>query len=91
MGTRTEITIETERVVVISQSRKLGLLWCHGCAARMPMLTLDEAARIESTTPQVIYQMVEAGQLHFGVAAGRIFICPTSLASQRAEEFRVAS
>jgi hypothetical protein len=91
MGTRTEITIETERVFVVSQSRNQGMLWCHRCAATVPMLALDEAARIAGTTPQVIYRMAEAGQLHFGVAVGRVFICPTSLASEKAEAYSIAS
>ena len=91
MRTRTEITIETERTFVVSQRRSLAMLWCHRCAGMLPMLALDEAARIEGTTPHVIYRMVEAGELHFGVASGRIFVCPNSLASERAEECSLAS
>jgi hypothetical protein len=55
------------------------------------MLALDEAARIEGATSQFIYQGVEAGKLHFAVAAGRIFICPNSLASGGVEECSLAS
>ena len=91
MRTRTEITIETERVCVISQRRNTATLWCRRCAGMVSMLALDEAARIERTTSQFIYQGVEAGKLHFAVAAGRIFICPNSLASDRAEECSLAS
>ena len=85
MRTRTEITIETERVVVISRRRDTLRLWCGRCEATVSMVSLDEAARIECTTGDAIYEMAEAGRLHFGLAAGQLFICSDSLATRRDE------
>ena len=87
MQKRTEITIETERVLVVSQRRKKATLWCGDCAKNVLMLTVDEAARIACTVPLVIFGLAEAGRLHFAVTLeGRLFICPSSLTSERAED-----
>jgi hypothetical protein len=84
MHKRTEITIETERLLVVSNCSKGASLWCNCCADTVPMLTVSEAARIESTTAVVISTLAEAGLLHFAVTAeGRLFICSNSLVSER--------
>ena len=88
MQKRTEITIETERSVVVR--RRQGArpsLWCNRCARTLPMLTIDVAARVASTTPLVIFRLAEAGRLHSAVTPeGRLFICSNSLAFERPEE-----
>jgi hypothetical protein len=88
MQKRTEITIETDRFLVISRRRsERARLWCDRCASTLPMLTVEVAARIARTTPPVILQLVEADKLHSAVtAAGRLFICSNSLAFERPEE-----
>jgi hypothetical protein len=79
MQKRTEITIETERLLVVSQRRVRAILWCNHCAKNVPMLTIFEADRISS--------LAEAGLLHFAVTPdGRLFICSKSLGLDRAEE-----
>jgi len=86
MHKRTEITIETERFLVVSQRRNKPILWCLKCDNDEPMLTVVEAARIADTTPLVIAQLAEAGKLHFVITLeGQQFICSDSLASARAE------
>lgn len=87
MQKRTEITIETERFMVVSQRHDRASLWCNRCASTLPMLTIDVAARVACTTPLVIFRLVEAGRLHSAVTPeGRLFICSNSLAFERAEE-----
>lgn len=87
MQKRTEITIETERSLVVSQRRQRTVLWCKQCASTLPMLTVDVAARIACTTPLVIFGLVEAGRLHAVVTPeGRLFVCSNSLAFERPEE-----
>jgi hypothetical protein len=82
MQKRTEITIETERLLVVSQRREKPIFWCADCDTQVPMLTVYEAARTARTTPLVISELAEAGKLHFAVTlAGQHFICPNSLAS----------
>ena len=44
MKTRTEITVEVDRWLVINQrSRRSG--WCADCSHHVEMLSVDEAAR----------------------------------------------
>lgn len=84
MKKRTEITIETERFLVVSQHRERSIVWCSVCDHKVPMLTVNEAAMAGHTTPLVISELVETGQLHFAVTLeGQQFICPDSLASVR--------
>ena len=81
MQKRTEITIETERFLVVSQRPEKTIHWCNGCNKNVPMLTLFEAARTAATTPGVISGLVEAGRLHVAVTPdARLLICPNSLA-----------
>jgi hypothetical protein len=84
MQKRTEITIETERLLVVSRRRERTVLWCSDCDTKLPMLTVQEAARAADTTPAVISRLVETGQLHFAAWEGQQFICFNSLASVRA-------
>jgi hypothetical protein len=87
MQKRTEITIETERYLVVSHRHDNGSLWCNHCSTNLPVLTVDEAATATSRTPLVIFRLAEAGRLHFAVTPeGRHFICPQSLALERAED-----
>lgn len=84
MHKRTEITIETERLLVISKRPKGASIWCNRCGDTVPMLTVSEAARIECTTAVAISTLAEAGLLHFAVTAeGRLFICSNSLVSEK--------
>jgi hypothetical protein len=86
MKKRTEITIETERLLVVSQRRGRTVLWCSDCDKKVPMLTVDEAARGAGTTPAVIFELVEAGKLHFAVGLkGQHFVCLNSLDSVGAQ------
>ena len=87
MHKRTEITIETERVLVVSPRRERPIRWCDDCRRNVPMLTVYEAARTASTTPLVIFALAEAGRLHFAVTLeGQLYICPNSLGSERAKD-----
>jgi 6-phosphogluconolactonase (cycloisomerase 2 family) len=84
MRKRTEITIETERFLVVSQRRRKPILWCSECDNDAPMLNLVEAARTAQTTPVAIFEMAETGKLHFVISAeGQQFICSNSLAATR--------
>jgi hypothetical protein len=84
MQKRTEITIETERLLVISQRLERASLWCSRCGRPVLMMTVTEAARTENTNAAVISELAEAGALHFAVTpTGRLFICSNSLRSER--------
>jgi hypothetical protein len=76
---RTEITIETERMLYISSPRKV-VGWCATCGAQTEMVTVDQAAILARVDARTIFRRVEAETLHFSeTAAGSLLICPNSL------------
>lgn len=77
---RTEIAIETERVVVIRRRRSLVQAWCQLCGRQVVMVTVDEAARIAFVSERTIYRWVENEKLHFAETAdGGLLICLNSI------------
>jgi len=75
---KTEITIETRRVLLNQASQKTQ--WCAVCADSAPMVTPTEAAGLVGVTPRAIYRWIESDRLHFTEAAdGSILICVPSL------------
>jgi len=81
---RTEIIIETERLLVRSKRPSMDA-WCSACGERVSILTPTEAAQILSTTTRDIYRRIEAGEVHsIDSPAGALFICTRSLPDARA-------
>jgi hypothetical protein len=75
----TTITVETERLLVISQSRSLYSL-CPACGDEVRMVTVEQAAALSRITWREIYRQVEAGKLHFiETNGGSLLICLHSL------------
>ncbi|HEV2915130.1 MAG TPA: hypothetical protein VGX92_17770 [Pyrinomonadaceae bacterium] len=86
MKRRIEITIETERVVVVRRrrARKSLTLWCRGCGAESLMLTADEAARFAGMSSMAVFRLAEAGHLHWQeTGAGALLVCRNSLLRSR--------
>ena len=76
---RTEITVETSRVLVMSgyQGR---IRLCPACSAEVKMLTVDEAAALTRLSPLVIFRMIEARQLHYlEIPGSPLLVCLKSL------------
>lgn len=79
MKRRTEITIEIDRVTIISQSKNRRPS-CNTCGAQVSMVTAGEAALMARTVQSVIYRLAETGKLHFATTTdGLLLICPDSL------------
>lgn len=77
---RTEITIETDRLLVVGTRRVSVMSWCPGCGHRTNMVTVDEAAGLGRVSSRTIYQWVESERLHFAeTAEGRLLICSESI------------
>jgi len=76
---RKRVTLETERVVVIS--RHTGLRgWCRECSAEIELVGLEEAAAISGLSQMTIFHHVESHQLHFiETLDGALLICLSSL------------
>jgi hypothetical protein len=77
---RTEITIETDRIVVLSRRTVSVVSWCNECSQRTKMVTVDEAATIAGVTSRTMYRWADAEKLHFTeTAEGVLMICFSSL------------
>ena len=75
---RTEITIETERMLFISSPRKV-IGWCASCGAQAEMVPVDEAAILRRVDSRTIFRWVEAERVHSSETAnGLLLICLNS-------------
>jgi len=77
MKTRTEITLETDRLIVVSRPKKKR--WCSDCALYVEMMSIDDAALFARVNSRTIFQWAESGEVHSSeTAAGLLLICPNS-------------
>jgi hypothetical protein len=78
MKTRTEITVETERLVVVNRHRRTA--WCSNCSRYVEMLSIDDAALLARVNSRTIFHWAEAGVVHSSeTSEGLLLICPLSL------------
>ena len=76
---RLRITIQTERLLVMSHSRSLYSL-CVACGDEVRMVTINQAATLARLSSREIYREVEAGMLHFiETTEGSVLVCFNSL------------
>ena len=77
MKTRTEITFEMDRLIVVTRSRKTE--WCKSCAQPMEMLSVDDAALVARVNSITIFRWAIAGEVHSSeTPEGLLVICPHS-------------
>ena len=77
MKTRTEITIETERLVIVNRRRRDA--WCAACSRQVEMLNVDDAAIFAHVNSRTIFHWAESGALHSSeTPEGLLLICPHS-------------
>ncbi|HSE18998.1 MAG TPA: hypothetical protein VLB46_18205 [Pyrinomonadaceae bacterium] len=77
MKTRTEITIETERWVVVNRHRRT--VWCSNCLRNVEMLSIDDAAIFARVNSRTIFHWAESGVVHSSeTPEGLLLICPHS-------------
>jgi len=62
---RTEITIETHRVLVIRRPKSAFLAWCTACTEQSQMITPVEAAVLARVAHARFYRWIETEKLHF--------------------------
>ena len=87
---RTEITIESDRLVVLSKRKVSVVSWCRECNQRVKMITVDEAASIAGVTSRTMYRWADAEELHFTeTSEGRLLICCESLVPLATEGLRL--
>lgn len=79
MRTRTEITIETERVLVVGHRHQSRTFWCSRCGEVRQMLSLAEVTATTGIVALAIYELAESFRIHFVLTAnGEFLICPES-------------
>ena len=79
MKKRTEITIETSRLLTVSKPIRV-IAHCESCNATVNWLTTDEAAIVAHLHSRMIYQWAETGQLHSTESTeGLLLVCLNSL------------
>jgi excisionase family DNA binding protein len=84
---RTEITIQTDRVLTTANVNPAIYADCPACARQARMLTADEAAKTARVNSRTIYRLVENGQLHFQeMPEGSLLICLASLSAVETEK-----
>jgi hypothetical protein len=78
MRTRTEITVETDRWVVVERQRKSA--WCPTCSRQVDMFNVDDAAIFARVNSRTIFHWAESGALHSSeTSEGLLLICAHSL------------
>lgn len=76
---RKRVTVETERVVVISHLTGVAG-WCAACGTESEMLGPQEAAAVSGLSQRTIFHYIEAKGLHFTETDnGALLICISSL------------
>jgi hypothetical protein len=79
---RKKITVETERLLVISHIGGVGS-WCEGCRAKVKLMGIEQAAAIAGLSHRALFHMIERHQLHFTETPdGLLLICLDSLLKQ---------
>jgi RNA polymerase sigma factor (sigma-70 family) len=77
---RTEIIIETDRVLVIRRPASVILVWCEACGHMSKMGTPEEVVTMTGVSSRAIYCAIEAGRVHFNeTAEGLLLVCFDSL------------
>jgi hypothetical protein len=77
---RTEVTVETDEIVVIRSSQTTIVPLCPQCCDAVPMITTEQAREMASANTRAIYRWVEEGLVHsIETAEGVVFVCPRSL------------
>ena len=77
MRTRTEITVETDRWIVVSRRRRIA--WCAVCSRQVEMLNIDDAAIFARVNSRTIFRWAESGAVHSSeTPEGLLLICPHS-------------
>ena len=72
-----EITVEKERLIVVSRSRRSE--WCSSCSRPVEMLSIDDAALLAHVSSLTIFRWAIARELHsLENPDGLLLICPNS-------------
>ncbi len=89
MKKKATITVERERLFVLSRSDRVVDHWCHKCQANVKMISIDLAAALAGLNQRTVFQLVEAGKVHFvEMSEGQTLFCSNSLAEKAQQSNR---
>jgi hypothetical protein len=75
------VTIETERLLIISRSKQSIEGWCDGCATNSRFVEIDTAATVAAVSQRTIFRWAEAEEIHLiETADGKARFCLNSIA-----------
>jgi hypothetical protein len=76
---RTEITVETERVLIIRQRRSVRA-WCQECGCEVEMVSLGEAEALAKVPGEEFYESAQARRWHHSESQdGTCLVCLVSV------------
>lgn len=76
---RTEITVESYEVLVMSRRGSLRLSWCPSCRKNVAIISLDDAC-MSGLSIEAIRRHAETGRIHLiDTVGGSSLICINSL------------
>lgn len=77
---RTEVTTETETLLVFRRGANTLRAWCEGCGAETLLITPGTAASLAGVTTDVIYERIDAGLIHSTkLPDGALLVCGASV------------
>ena len=78
-GRKTEITVETYEVLVISGHGSLSYRWCASCGRQVAIISLNDAC-MSGLSIEAIQRLVDTGRIHsIETVGGSSLICLNSL------------
>ena len=76
---KTEITVETYEVLVMSRHRSLSRSWCASCDKQVGIISIDDAC-VSGLSKETIQNHLDSGRFHLiETAGGSSSICLNSL------------
>jgi len=83
------ITVETERLLVISRAGKSIEAWCERCDANAQFIGIDEAAAVAGVSQRTIFRWAEADSVHLvETGDGKAMFCLQSILRQGTSNLR---
>jgi hypothetical protein len=79
---RTETTIETHQMWVVTRADKSLVICCASCVGGSSLMVApEEAAVLVGVNPRLVYRCVEAEMIHYlETPAGALLVCVDSVA-----------
>jgi hypothetical protein len=75
----TKLTVETDRTFIFRNRGGSRVVFCDRCGSEVELMAVADAAIEADQSELAIYQLIQAGSVHFVEDGGRILVCLTSL------------